>query len=84
MKNKKLLAVIAVLLVIVTVSGILLGIFLKPDKNDEKDNITLRVSLQTLELIDRKAAQYNLSRNQFLNQCIEYALANMDDTPPEP
>lgn len=55
-----------------------------PKKNDEKDNITLRVSLQTLELIDRKAAQYNLSRNQFLNQCIEYALANMDDTPPEP
>lgn len=53
MKNKKLLAVIAVLLVIVTVSGILLGIFLKPDENDEKDE-TNHTHLAVDELLVRE------------------------------
>lgn len=37
MRNKKVLAIIAVLLVIVTAAGVLLGVFLQPDKKGEKD-----------------------------------------------
>ena len=48
-------------------------------KKDEKDVISLRISLSLLEIIDRKAAAIDISRNQFVIQCIEYALANMDD-----
>ena len=52
-------------------------------KKDEKDVIPLRISLSLLEIIDRKAAAIDISRNQFVIQCIEYALANMDDEPPK-
>ena len=52
-------------------------------KKDEKDVISLRISLSLLEIIDRKAAAIDISRNQFVIQCIEYALANMDDEPPK-
>ena len=52
-------------------------------KKDEKDAISLRISLSLLEIIDRKAAAIDISRNQFVIQCIEYALANMDDEPPK-
>ena len=52
-------------------------------KKDEKDVISLRISLSLLEIIDRKAAAIDISRNQLVNQCIEYALANMDDEPPK-
>ena len=52
-------------------------------KKDEKDVISLRISLSLLEIIDRKAAAIDISRNQVVIQCIEYALANMDDEPPK-
>ena len=52
-------------------------------KKDEKDVSSLRISLSLLEIIDRKAAAIDISRNQFVIQCIEYALANMDDEPPK-
>lgn len=52
-------------------------------RKDEKDVISLRISLSLLEIIDRKAAAIDISRNQFVIQCIEYALANMDDEPPK-
>ena len=52
-------------------------------KKDEKDVISLRISLSLLEITDRKAAAIDISRNQFVIQCIEYALANMDDEPPK-
>ena len=52
-------------------------------KKDEKDVISLRISLSLLEIIDRKAAAIDISRNQFVIQGIEYALANMDDEPPK-
>ena len=53
-------------------------------KKDEKDVISLRISLRLLEVIDRKAAEIDISRNQFVVQCIEYALAHMEDEQPEP
>ena len=45
----------------------------------EKEIISLRISVDMLDTIDEKAAAINISRNQFLIQCIEYALANMED-----
>ena len=36
MRNRKVLAIISVLLVIATVAGIVLGVVLKPDKNGER------------------------------------------------
>ena len=52
MRNKKVLAIIAVLLVIVTATGVLLGVFLQPDKNGEKDE-TNHTHLSVDELLVR-------------------------------
>ena len=39
--------------------------------------ITLRISEGTLEKIDQCACQYNVSRNDFIIQCIEFALDSL-------
>ena len=44
------------------------------------EQITIRIRNDVLEQVEAAAARYNLSRNAFVNQCIEYALANMDDS----
>ncbi len=49
----------------------------------EKEVVTIRISADLLETVDQKAAAIDISRNQFVIQCIEYALANMDDEPPK-
>ncbi|MCL2694983.1 MAG: ribbon-helix-helix domain-containing protein [Clostridiales bacterium] len=46
-------------------------------KQYKKDPITIRISFQKLEKIDQSAAAYNMSRSELINQCIDYALANM-------
>jgi len=53
-------------------------------KKFEKEVITIRISMDLLEIVDRKAAEIDISRNQFVVQCIEYALAHMEDEQPEP
>ena len=50
----------------------------------EKEVVTIRISADLLETVDRKAAAIDISRNQFVVQCIEYALAHMEDEQPEP
>lgn len=35
------------------------------------------MSKDKTEKIDRLAAEFNLSRSEFINQCIDYALENM-------
>lgn len=52
-------------------------------KKFEKEVVTVRMSSDLLETVDQKAAVTGISRNQFLIQCIEYALANMEDEEPE-
>ncbi len=47
-------------------------------KQYKKEPITLRVDLTKLQLIDKLAEEYNLSRSAFINQCIDYAIKNMD------
>ncbi len=42
----------------------------------------MRISLDTLQILDDKAAEVGISRNELINQMILFALANMEDAPP--
>ena len=46
-------------------------------KQYKKEPITIRMSFQKLEKVDKLATSYNLSRSEFINQCIDYALEHM-------
>ena len=46
-------------------------------KQYKKDPITIRVNFEKLEKIDNLATRYNLSRSEFINQCIDFAIKNM-------
>lgn len=48
-------------------------------KKTEKEVISMRLSSDLLEQLDAKAAEFNISRNEFINQCITFALSNMED-----
>jgi len=48
-------------------------------RKHEKEVISMRISSELLSYVDEKAAKIGISRNELLNQCISYALANMDD-----
>jgi len=45
----------------------------------EKEVITVRLPTDTLVEIGRLAARFDVSRNEFVNQCIAFALANMEN-----
>lgn len=42
-----------------------------------KEAVTIRLEIETLAHINRLAFRLDMSRNQFLNQCIYQALQNM-------
>ena len=44
-------------------------------KQYKKEPITLRIDIEKLKEID--AAQYDLSRSAFINQCIDYSIEHM-------
>ncbi len=46
----------------------------------EKEAISLRISTVTLRQIDSRAAAFDISRNEFINQCIAFALSNMNES----
>ena len=46
-----------------------------PYKNDP---ITIRIPVEKLRRIDELAEKTGLSRNKFLNQCIDYALEHIN------
>ena len=48
-------------------------------KKPEKEVISMRISTETLKIVDDKAAAIGISRNELINQMITYALENMDD-----
>ena len=50
-------------------------------RKPEKEVISMRISADTLKTVDDKAAQIGISRNELINQMIQYALDNMDETP---
>ncbi len=43
----------------------------------KKEPITIRMSFEKIEQIDRLSAEFNLSRSAFINQCIDYAIEHM-------
>lgn len=47
-------------------------------KRQEKEVISMRISTELLREIDRQAGMINISRNEFINQCITFALAHME------
>ncbi len=49
-------------------------------KKHEKEVISMRIPTDILEELDTKAASFGISRNEFINQCIRFALDNMADT----
>ena len=49
----------------------------KPIKQ-EKTVISIRVNTELLNAVDSLSMKSDISRNEFINQCIEYALANMN------
>lgn len=52
-------------------------------KKPEKEVISLRIPSEVLRTIDDKSAEIGISRNELINQMIQYALENMDDTQKE-
>lgn len=48
-------------------------------KKAEQVVTTIRVPKDVLDLVDQKSAVVDISRNEFINQCILYALQNMED-----
>lgn len=52
----------------------------KPVKtNNEKVVISIRINTDILEKVDNEAAKYDISRNELITQCIEFALSNMEE-----
>ena len=49
-------------------------------KKPEKEVISMRISTDMLKIVDDKAAEIGISRNELINQMIGHALENMDDT----
>jgi len=47
-------------------------------RKPEKEVISMRIATDVLAKLDAKAAEFDISRNELINQCIAFALANMD------
>ena len=47
----------------------------------KKEPPTIRLTPEKLESIDKYAAVYKVSRSEFLNQCIDFALEHIQDMP---
>ncbi len=51
----------------------------KPIKNNnEKIVISIRINSNTLNKIDKEASKIDISRNELITQCIEFALDNIE------
>lgn len=48
-------------------------------RKPEKEVISMRISAETLQILDDKAAEAGISRNELINQMILFALANMEE-----
>lgn len=48
-------------------------------RKPEKEVISMRISADTLQVLDDKAAKIGISRNELINQMIQFALANMEE-----
>lgn len=48
-------------------------------KKPEKEVISIRIDVSLLEKVDMESGKADISRNEFINQCILYALDNLSD-----
>lgn len=48
-------------------------------RKPEKEVISIRISVDILQKVDQKAAEAEISRNEFLVQAIQFALSNMEE-----
>ena len=48
-------------------------------KKTDKEVISIRLHEKLLSNIDKLAVKYNLSRNEFINQCLTYAIEHIDE-----
>ena len=48
-------------------------------RKPEKEVISMRIATDLLHTLDEKAKQYDISRNELINQMILFALANMEE-----
>lgn len=46
-------------------------------KQYKKDPVTIRFTAEKLEKIDSLADKFNMSRSEFINQCVDFALEHM-------
>ncbi len=45
----------------------------------EKEVISIRLQTDLLRIVDAKSAEADISRNEFINQCILFAIAHLQD-----
>ena len=45
-------------------------------RKPEKEVISMRIPTELLATIDENAAKIGISRNEYINQCIRFAIAN--------
>ena len=45
----------------------------------KKEQFTIRMEIEMLSQVDALAAQYDLSRSEFIVQCVRFAVAHMAD-----
>lgn len=43
----------------------------------KKLNVSFRLEVEKIELVDQLAATYNVSRSEFLAQCVDFAIEHM-------
>lgn len=48
-------------------------------RKPEKEVISMRISTDTLQVLDNKANEIGISRNELINQMILFALENMEE-----
>lgn len=46
-------------------------------RRTEKEVISIRIDSDTLKVIDAAAERSKISRNEFINQCIQFALSHL-------
>lgn len=49
-------------------------------KRSEKEIISMRIAVDLLQEVDSKAVAFGISRNELINQMIQFALDNMEET----
>ncbi|MBE6720253.1 MAG: ribbon-helix-helix protein, CopG family [Ruminococcaceae bacterium] len=47
-------------------------------KKAEKEVISIRIDTELLKEVDKTAAKSDISRNELIVQCVEFALSNLD------